>query len=119
MLPLVRHDYLVRGEDPFRTEGYVYSMSARGAAELADLGECYTGLPRRPVDGQLPKAVYHAIDLNEIHLQLVRWTPDTEIRSRNEFTDSGYKKGLRCGPYAPLAVRSAFRGRPRDTFFPK
>jgi hypothetical protein len=50
------------------------------------------------VDGQLPKAVYHAIDLNEINLalkrseQLVRWTADTEIRSRNEFTDSGYKK---------------------------
>ena len=98
MLRLVRHDYLVRDEDPFRTEGYVYSMSARGAAELAGLGECYTGLPRPPVDGQLPKTVYHAIDLNEIHLalkrseQLVRWTADTEIRSRNEFTDSGYKK---------------------------
>ena len=24
--------------------------------------------------------------------QLVRWTPDTEIRSRNEFTDCGYTK---------------------------
>jgi hypothetical protein len=98
VLRLVRHDYLVRDEVPFRTEGYVYSISARGAAELAGLGEYYTGLPRRPVDGQLPKAVYHAIDLNEIHLalkrseQLVRWTADTEIRSRNEFTDSGYKK---------------------------
>ena len=98
LLRLVKHDYLVRDEVPFRTEGYVYSISARGAAELAGLGEYYTGLPRRPVDGQLPKAVYHAIDLNEIHLalkrseQLVRWTPDTEIRSRNEFTDSGYKK---------------------------
>jgi hypothetical protein len=38
------------------------------------------------------------IDLNEIHValkrseQLVRWTPDTEIRSRNEFTDRGYRK---------------------------
>jgi hypothetical protein len=98
LLRLVKHDYLVRDEVPFRTEGYVYSISARGAAELAGLGEYYTGLPRRPVDGQLPKAVYHAIDLNEIHLalkrseQLVRWTPDTEIRSRNEFTDSGYEK---------------------------
>jgi hypothetical protein len=98
VLRLVKHDYLVRDEVPFRTEGYVYSISARGAAELAGLGEYYTGLARRPADGQLPKAVYHAIDLNEIHLalkrseQLVRWTPDTEIRSRNEFTDSGYKK---------------------------
>ncbi|HKS73952.1 MAG TPA: hypothetical protein VJQ82_12205 [Terriglobales bacterium] len=98
VLRLVRHDYLVRDEVPFRTEGYVYSISARGAAELAGSGEYYTGLTRRPVNGQLPKAVYHAIDLNKIHLalkrseQLVRWTPDTEIRSRNEFTESGYKK---------------------------
>lgn len=98
VLRLVKHDYLVRDEVPFRTQGYVYSISARGAAELAGLGEYYTGFPRRPVDGQLPKAVYHAIDLNAIHLalkrseQLVQWTPDTEIRSRNEFTDSGYKK---------------------------
>jgi hypothetical protein len=96
VLRLVKHDYLVRDEVPFRTEGYVYSISARGAAELA--GEYYTGVPRRPGNAQLPKAVYHAIDLNEIHLalkrseQLVHWTPDTEIRSRNEFTDSGYKK---------------------------
>lgn len=98
VLRLVRHDYLVRDGVPLRTEGYVYSISARGAAELAGVGECFAGLPRRRVDGQLPKAVYHAIDLNEIHLalrrseQLVRWIPDTEIRSRNEFTHSGYKK---------------------------
>ena len=98
VLRLVKHDYLVRDEVPFRTEGYVYSISSQGAAELAGLGEYYTGLPRRSVDGQLPKAVYHAIDLNEIHLalkrsgSLVQWTPDTEIRSRNELTDSGYKK---------------------------
>ena len=38
------------------------------------------------------------IDLSEIQLllkrreQLVQWTPDTEIRSRNEFTDRGNKK---------------------------
>ena len=98
VLRLVRHDYLVRDEVPFRTEGYVYSISARGAAELTGLGEYYAGFPVRPTDGHLPKAVYHAIDLNEIHLalkrsgQLVRWTPETEIRSHNEFTDGGYKK---------------------------
>jgi len=99
VLRLVKHDYLVSDEVPFRTEGYVYSISvARGAAELAGPGEYYIGVPRRPADGQLPKSVYHAIDLNETHLalkrseQLMRWTPDTEIRSRNEFTDRGYKK---------------------------
>jgi hypothetical protein len=38
----------------------VYSISARGAAELAGLGEYYTGLPRRPADRRVPKTVYHA-----------------------------------------------------------
>ena len=51
-----------------------------------------------PERERLPNAVYHAIELNEIHLalkrsqQLVRWMPDTEIRSRNELTEFGYRK---------------------------
>jgi len=56
------------------------------------------GPPARPKNGQLPKAIYHAIALNEIHLalkrsqRLVHWMPETEIRSRNELTDYGYRK---------------------------
>jgi hypothetical protein len=38
----------------------------------------------------------HSLDLNEIHLALKRtgrliyWTPETEIRSRNDLTADGY-----------------------------
>ena len=40
----------------------------------------------------------HALELNDIHLALkqsrtlVRWTPESDIRSRNEFTGIGYMK---------------------------
>ena len=98
VLRLVRNKYLVRDEIPYRIQGYVYSISDKGASELIGLGEYYTSPTCRPKDGQIPKAVFHAIELNEIHLalkrseQLVRWMPDTEIRSRNELTDCGYRK---------------------------
>lgn len=98
VLRLVRHDYLVRDETPHRSEGYVYSLSERGVAELIGLGEYCTGPKHRPRDGQIPRSTYHAIELNEIHLalkrsqQLVRWTPESEIHSRNELAEDRYRK---------------------------
>ncbi len=98
VLRLVRHDYLVRDDVPFKTDGYVYSISEMGASEVIGLGECYTSPTQRPKDGKLPRAVYHAVDLNEIHLALRRsalltdWTSDTEIRSRNELVSLRYSK---------------------------
>ena len=98
VLRLVNHEYLVRDEIPYRTEGYVYSISDKGAAELICLGEYFIGPASRPRDGQIPNTVFHAIELNEIHLalkrsrQLVHWMPETEIRSRNELTECGYRK---------------------------
>ena len=95
---LVKHQYLVRDEIALRRDGYVYSISDIGASELIGLGEYYTGPTRRPKDGQLPRGVYHALELNQIHLalkrshQLVRWMYDTEIHSRNELTDNRYAK---------------------------
>lgn len=95
---LVKHQYLIRDEIPYGSEGYVYSISDRGVSELIGLGEYYTGPTRRPKDGQPSKAVYHAIELNEIHLalkrsqQLIQWMPDTEVRSRNELTEDRYCK---------------------------
>ena len=97
-LRLVNHKYLVRDEIPQRTEGYVYSISDKGASELIGFGEYFIGPASRPRDGQLPNAVFHAIEVNDIHLalkrsqQLVYWMPDTEIRSRNELTECGYRK---------------------------
>ena len=98
VLRLVRNQYLVRDETPYGIDGYVYSISEKAASALIASGEYYTGAASRPKDGRLPKAVYHAIELNEIHLalkrsqQLVRWMPETEIRSRNELTEWGYRK---------------------------
>ena len=98
VLRLVRNRYLARDETPYRTDGYVYSISEKGASELIAGGECYMGPAARPKNGQLPKAIYHAIELNEIHLalkcsqRLVHWMPETEIRSRNELTECGYRK---------------------------
>ena len=49
-----------------------------------------------PGDGQ--GHLHHSLDLNEIHLALKRtgalvyWTPETEIRSRNDLTTAGYWK---------------------------
>src|SRR6516165_6126358 len=86
VLRLVNHRYLLRDEIPYRSEGYVYSISDRGAAELIGLGEYFIGSAFRPRNGQVPSVVYHAIELNEIHLalkrsqQLVQWIPDTEVR---------------------------------------
>ena len=98
VLRLVRNQYLVRDETPYRGDGYVYSISEKGVSELIGLGEYHTGPAARPKDGQVSKAVYHAIELNEIHLalkrsqQLVHWMAETEIRSRNELTEYGYRK---------------------------
>ena len=69
---LVKHQYLVRDEIALRRDGYVYSISDSGASELIGLGEYYTGPTRRPKDGQLPRGVYHALELNQIHLALKR-----------------------------------------------
>ena len=95
---LVNHEYLVRDEIPYRTDGYVYSISDKGASELIGLGEYCIWPASRPRNGQLPNVVFHAIELNEIHLalkrsqQLLQWMPDTEIHSRNELTDNRYAK---------------------------
>jgi len=95
VLRLVRHNYLFRNEGPFKTDGPVYSISEIGALEVIGLGECYTGPLRRTNNGLLPQSVFHAYDLNEIHLALKRsalltgWTSDTEIRSQNELGHLG------------------------------
>jgi len=99
---LVKHDYLMRDEIPHKIEGYVYSISDKGGAELIGLGEYYTGPTRRPKDGQLPRAIYHAIELNEIHLafkrsqQLVSWMAEAEIHSRKRAYRGPLLQGLRC-----------------------
>jgi protein involved in plasmid replication-relaxation len=98
VLRLAKHELLIRHELPFISREAVYSVSEAGASELAGNGECYA----RPIDHLKASAgqghLHHSLDLNDIHLALKRtgslvyWTPETEIRSRNNLTTAGYWK---------------------------
>jgi hypothetical protein len=93
---LVAHALLVRHQLRDMNRGVVYTIAPAGASELIARGEYYAGLPDRfdAVGGH----VQHALELNEIHLalkrtgKLVRWTPESDIRSRNELTGIGFGK---------------------------
>jgi hypothetical protein len=78
------------------SRGVVYSISPAGASELISRGEYYSA-PKdlsRTNNGH----VQHALELNDIHLalkrtrELVRWTPESDIRSRNELTNIPFVK---------------------------
>jgi hypothetical protein len=87
---LLAHQLLLRHEIPTMNRGVVYSISPAGASELISRGEYYSG----PIYGH----VQHALELNDIHLalkrtgELARWTPESDIRSRNELTNIGFVK---------------------------
>jgi len=74
----------------------VCSISPTGASELISRGEYYSG----PKDSSRTNNghVQHALELNDIHLalkqtrELVRWTPESDIRSRNELTNIPFVK---------------------------
>jgi len=102
---LLAHELLVRHDIPSINLGVVYSMSRAGISEMIGKGEYYSG--SLDVGGPPGGHVQHSLELNDIHLalkragMLVRWTPESDIRSRNEFTDSGYVKDYD----ATIAVR--------------
>lgn len=93
---LLAHQLLLRHEIPTMNQGVVYSISPAGASELISKGEYYSGPTEssRIYTGHLQ----HALELNEIHLalkrtgELTRWTPESDIRSRNELTNIGFMK---------------------------
>jgi hypothetical protein len=93
---LLAHDLLVRHEIPTMNRGVVYSLSRAGASELVGRGEYYSGSMN--VGKEFNGHMQHALELNDIHLALRRtrtlthWTPEPDIRSRNEFTGIGYVK---------------------------
>ena len=97
VLRLVNHRLLVRHDLPLTNRESVYSISEAGASELVSKGECYVRTDL-PAFGNGRSHLNHALDLNEIHLALKRtgtlvyWTPETEIRSRNDLTANGYWK---------------------------
>jgi hypothetical protein len=95
---LVRHGFVLQREMPACGGQPVYSVGRSGALLLQGLGEyCLLGCERGNRNSVEP-SVLHAIELNEIHLSvlrsglLVRWIPAIEIRSQNELTGFGYAK---------------------------
>jgi Replication-relaxation len=95
---LVKHGLLVRQEMPFVNREVVYTVSPAGASELVGRGEHYVPPARKGRWSSAQSSLHHSLELNEIHLALKRsgtlvyWMPETEIRSRNDLTDSGYWK---------------------------
>src|SRR5271166_598663 len=93
---LLHHDLLVRHEIPTMNRGVVYSISRAGASELVGRGEYYSG--STDIGKEANGHIQHALELNDIHLALkqsrtlVRWTPESDIRSSNEFTGIGFVK---------------------------
>src|SRR3984893_13273264 len=98
VLRLVKHGLLIRHELPFINREAVYSLSEAGASELAGKGECCTRSADHLKSANGQCHLHHSLELNEIHLALKRtgtlvyWTPETEIRSRNDLTAAGYWK---------------------------
>jgi hypothetical protein len=80
------------------TGEFVYSLASTAAVLLQGMGEyCLVGRDR--FNGkEAERSVLHAIELNEIHLSvlraglLVRWISSMEIRSQNELTGFGFAK---------------------------
>jgi hypothetical protein len=98
VLRLVEHGLLTRHELPFINREIVYSVSETGASELAGKGEHHASSVAHLKLSNGPSHLHHSLELNEIHLALKRtgtlvyWTPETEIRSRNDLTTAGYWK---------------------------
>jgi hypothetical protein len=97
MRRLEKLDLICRQSGVLHGHEWVYSIAPKGASLLMEMGELCDG---RGVEehgvGQI--VVNHWLDLNEIHLALrrrnvlVRWTPESEVRSQNHLTTFQYAK---------------------------
>ena len=94
VLRLVKHNLILRHQVCFLSREAVYSIADLGASHLLSLGESYTGPTRGLSNETYLAGLQHALDLNDIHLalersgNLVTWTAEPEIRSRNELTSA-------------------------------
>lgn len=94
---LVQHKLVRRQSGLLSGDEWVYSIAPKGVSLLVEMGELYAGRGvHEQGEGQL--VVNHWLDINEVHLALrrrnvlVRWTPESEIRSQNDLTTFEYAK---------------------------
>jgi len=89
---------VLRHYTPIAANTYIYSIGTLGFLYLQGIGECCAGSVCIPATSPVDLNWFHSIELNELHLALVRqnlldeWMPEIEIRSRNELTNQGHAK---------------------------
>jgi hypothetical protein len=94
---LVSHGLVKRQRTAWFGGEPVYSLSTEATQELQGLEE-YFLVSAKPGRDQRTNDLLHAVELNNIHLSLLRagiparWIPTTEIRSLNQLTSFGYAK---------------------------
>ena len=95
---LKKHDLIRRHSGLLSGHECVYSIAPTGLSLLVEMGELYGGRGVHEQGGESQLVVNHWLDINEVHLALrrrnvlVRWTPESEIRSQNDLTTFEYAK---------------------------
>jgi hypothetical protein len=98
VLRLVKHGLLNRRAPVVASHEVVYSLSPSACLPLGVNGEFFSHFAPTGTSHITDRQLHHFLDLNEIHLALKRsgslvyWMPETEVRSRNVLTHSGYWK---------------------------
>ena len=95
---LIKHQLVERYSVPSFPSDLVCTIAPHGAVVLQGLGEYCLFSSRRGDERRQQFNVVHALELNDLHLSLLRveptarWTYATDIRSQNELTRFGYAK---------------------------
>jgi hypothetical protein len=95
---LVEHGFLHRHVLSGKKRSFVYSVTQDGASELTGFEQYCPGTTAFFERKEDRERMRHALDLNDIHLALLRsgalrrWMSEIEVRSRNELTECGYAK---------------------------
>jgi len=86
---LTKYGLTTRHTVPSAGKAFVYSITPAGELELASTGEHFLTTAAKPDRNDKELQVAHSLDLNNIHLSLlragllVRWVPEIQVRSRN------------------------------------
>ena len=86
---LTKYGLTVRHTVPSAGKAFVYSITAAGELELAGIGEQFLTTPAKPDRNDKELQVAHSLELNNIHLSLLRadllvwWVPEIQVRSRH------------------------------------
>lgn len=95
---LVQHGLITKLDMRYERREWIYAISPAGAAYLAGKGDGAALVASKAFKQSDDPVVAHSLDLNDIHLtllrsgELVRWRSELEIVCLNELTGFGYAK---------------------------